>query len=91
MTNGLGDSHICPQGKCLSYGYLTDGASQVDGNNGPRPDDFTICIKCGHVMVFAKNLEFREPNEIELKEISQNQTIQRTVLAIRKVQNIRTH
>lgn len=91
MNIGLGNAHIHPQNKCLCCHHPVDRASQVDGNSGPQPDDFTICIKCGHVMVFAKNLEFREATESELKEIAQNQTIQRAVFAIKRVQNIREH
>lgn len=87
----LGNSYKTKRINCSVCGHSMDRAAQVDGQARPAPDDFTLCIRCGHVMVFAADLSVREPTVAELKEIACNPIIQRALVAIRQVQKIPTH
>ena len=46
-------THI-PNICCLACGEPADAASSVDGERVPEPGDFTVCLYCGHIMVFYK-------------------------------------
>jgi hypothetical protein len=36
----------------------------------PSSGDFTVCIRCGHVMCFAEDLTLRDPTGAELVTIA---------------------
>ena len=74
----LGEPKQLPELHCLNCGKLIDGATSVDGNHSPAPGDVTICIYCGHLMVF--DLTVRKPNDAELEELAGDKYI----LAIQK-------
>lgn len=74
----LGKSKLLPDLHCLNCGKLIDGATSVDGDYLPDAGDATICIYCGHLMVF--DLTVRKPNDAELEELAGDKRI----LAIQK-------
>jgi hypothetical protein len=43
---------------CAACGYRMDAASVAMGEEArPAPGDFSLCLSCGHVMVFDHELE----------------------------------
>jgi len=56
--------------RCLDCGELLDGATAVESDGSPQTGDVTICIYCGHIMVYDKKLNFREPNTEEARQIA---------------------
>jgi len=62
--------------KCLACSKVLDAASS-NYNEGPREGDYTICINCGHVMVFDANLKLRPPNDAEILDIAADPEILR--------------
>ena len=49
-----------PTSKCSDCGSENDSASSVDGDNAPKQGSITVCLWCGHIMAFGKNLKLRE-------------------------------
>jgi hypothetical protein len=76
----LGDQRRVPVSRCSSCGTLNNAASAVGEDAGPSPGDATICMACGHIMVFREDLHLREPTIDELIQISSDP---RTVLTQR--------
>lgn len=69
----LGESLRTPTGHCLGCGKPLDAAACVDESpegQKPSPGDFTVCLYCGHLMVFAEDLTPRPPNEEEIADIA---------------------
>lgn len=60
MKHFLGDSKEMMPTKCLNCGYVFDMAAAIDKNVSPKPDDISICMRCGHLSVYTKNMELRE-------------------------------
>ena len=59
------------ENKCLSCNHSMDGAaSPEDENKMPEDGDISICIRCGHVAVFDKDLNFRELTDECMVEIA---------------------
>ena len=46
----------CP---CINCGKELDSHTN-DGGGSPRPGDISICIKCGMIMQYAKDLSFEK-------------------------------
>jgi hypothetical protein len=62
-----------PQSLCLGCGTDLDAANAVAQPLDmamPRPGDFTVCIKCGHVMAFTETLTLREMTDTEMHAIA---------------------
>lgn len=55
--------------KCIACDHFVDTASGLDGKKTPpRSGDVTICLYCGHIMVFHEHdghLVLRNPNSAE--------------------------
>ena len=48
--------------QCWSCGYtVTDASAAVKPDATPSDGDYSLCIKCGQMSVFTKELELREP------------------------------
>jgi hypothetical protein len=72
---------------CLSCGILLDAASNVSSEGQPEAGDCTICIACGHIMVFDERLLLRDPNDEEAYQIAGDHRIlavQRARKALKK-------
>jgi uncharacterized protein with PIN domain len=63
-----------PESNCPSCGKLLDAASSFK-NAVPSPGDFSICINCGHILVFADDLTVRNPTDAEIVEIAGNRDL----------------
>jgi hypothetical protein len=68
------DRHITPSA-CTNCGEILDGATSVGCDGGPDPGDLTICIICGHLMVFDDNLKLRDPTGAEMVDAAGDKRI----------------
>lgn len=56
---------------CLNCGKLLDGATSVDGTDRqPEAGSVSVCVYCGHVMIFAEGGGFRAPTDEEITELA---------------------
>lgn len=64
--------HTSSSSFCLSCKKQTDAATGTPGqeNGGPKPDDVTVCIYCGHIMAFGEDLSLRELTDAEVVEFA---------------------
>jgi len=59
-----------PTTKCLKCGYIMDHASLLtDDSAVPRLGDATLCMKCGELYLFDKDLRIKTPSARELLEL----------------------
>jgi hypothetical protein len=71
----VGSDHQVPPSVCTSCGLVMDGATGVaeDGHKGdivPDPGDFTVCINCGHLMIFNEDLTLRDLTDDEMIKVA---------------------
>jgi hypothetical protein len=67
-----------PKNNCLNCGTVLDEVSQVaehgEQRHAPRPNEnefwFSVCVKCGHLMVVTPDLRLRNPTDDELIQIA---------------------
>ncbi len=71
----VGRSARTRQNHCLNCEMLIDGATGVDHRNKPHPGAITICIYCGHMMAFAKDMTLRELTEEEIYDLAGDKTV----------------
>jgi hypothetical protein len=65
-----------PPSPCLGCGKVTDMAKNAfEGSRFPGAGDFTVCIYCGHIMVFNDDLTVRDPTGKEMIEMAGDQRI----------------
>lgn len=60
--------HIVPKSDCVKCFHRMDRAMNANPNEqgNPAAGDFTLCIRCGEIMVFDDNLELRSATEDEI-------------------------
>lgn len=56
----------------------------------PGPGDTTICIRCGSVLLFTKNMTLIEPSRRRLEALMRDPTVQRALAARAQVMNRKT-
>jgi hypothetical protein len=59
-----------PPSPCLACGEINNMAMATFGERPPKPGDYTVCLKCGHLMVFADDLSMRNPTGAEMVEVA---------------------
>lgn len=85
MKEPIGKATRTPTQMCLNCGKLIDAASGVGHSRWPKPDDITVCIGCGHIMVYTNALHLREPTASELFVLSFRPDIQKVVATIKEL------
>ena len=84
MTKGY---HV-PESRCTACGHFLDRAGGVDNNDRkPKPGDVSICIECGHIMVFGDDMQLRDPTGEEMYEIAGDKDVlaaQRALAELKK-------
>lgn len=61
---------------CTNCGKLQDACTVVNEENSrPNPGDCSICLECGHLMVFAADLTLRNPTDAEMHEMAGDKRI----------------
>lgn len=69
---------------CCECGHVLD---RVSGPDQPVPGDFTLCIRCTSLNVFAENMLFRRPTDDEIFNAaasSEVQAVRRIILRSQK-------
>jgi len=66
----VGTDVTIPESTCINCGHVNDRAFALGADIRPCPGDVTICVECGHLMVFTDDLRFRNPNSDELKRFA---------------------
>jgi Zn ribbon nucleic-acid-binding protein len=80
----VGTDNRIPLSACPACGHRFDGATCVGADGIPKPGDYTICIKCGHLMAFADDLTLRELTSNEMHDIAGDER----VLAVQRVRGM---
>ena len=55
---------------CPACGLKMDASSDMDGKAIPKPGDFTLCIRCGCVLVFTDELIGRRAEQADLDALN---------------------
>jgi hypothetical protein len=71
------EAEVMPPARCLNCGYACDRASgivdrQAPDQQRPEPGDFSLCINCGHLSVFADDLTLRPLTDAAILEAAGN-------------------
>ena len=66
----IGPDTPIPVSRCTCCGHKLDMAMAVGAARPPKRGDFTICIRCGTILVFGKKLRLREPRGKEFHDIA---------------------
>lgn len=66
----LGDNLAVPASECVNCRKQLDGATCVGSGGTPGTGDFTVCIYCGHLMMFADDMRLRDPTDAEMIDIA---------------------
>jgi len=65
--------------RCLNCRKMLDSHTEIneeiDEKRSPNPGDITVCSRCGHIMIYNKQLKFRKPTDKELIEIAGDKRI----------------
>jgi hypothetical protein len=67
MTDAIIRTTRTPACACLNCGLALSGATGWEGRK-PKPGNGSVCVRCGHFMVFADDLTMREPTDEEIIE-----------------------
>jgi hypothetical protein len=67
----LGRSHygIAPRRHCPDCGHPADSATGVGTDDRPKAGDFSVCIRCAHLYIFADDLTVRTPTGDEIESM----------------------
>lgn len=90
----LGTTRRMRDCKCLKCGYRFDAAAGVEHDDEPWAGAFTVCMSCGHVMVFTKKLTVRAPTRAEAAEAADDPGVfaaQRAIHELRKHDRPKSH
>jgi hypothetical protein len=60
--------------RCLNCNAILDGAAAVEEGeprqHWPKAGDATVCILCGHVMMYTEDNMLREPTDKEIRQLA---------------------
>lgn len=62
-------AHKIESSNCPGCGKQNDGAANLEGTEGPKPGDYSICIGCQGIFVFDSNLHMKEMTEEDILEL----------------------
>lgn len=65
----LGNTTRTPLARCTRCRAEVEAASALNHTRQPRAGDVTICLECGHAMVFAADLTLIDPDPEKLRQI----------------------
>jgi hypothetical protein len=66
---------------CNRCGYLSDAMTGLTEGKDARPGDYSMCLGCGHVTMFAPDLTLRELTEAERREAAKDIRIAQALIA----------
>ena len=64
-----------PKQSCPNCWHKLDVASVETSKHAPVEGDFTICIHCAAILVWAQSMKLRLPDHLEAAQAANNQTI----------------
>jgi hypothetical protein len=82
MTEQIHSTEI-PATACPYCDYASDSAADLEGQETPSPEDFSICISCAQILIFADDLTLRKPTADEEKSARQITDVRRYQAAVR--------
>lgn len=68
-----------PRVLCGTCGYLFTNSTGVTSDTAPEAGDFSICINCGAVLIFDRDLRLRIATEAEITEVMQDEEARRAI------------
>jgi len=71
-------SNDCPNCK-----KALDAAQHLSGDDRPSDGDLTVCLYCGHLMVFGPNLSLRELTSDEMRDAAGNPEVLKAMMMIK--------
>lgn len=86
------ESYDMPVSHCTSCNKKVDCAAGVD-DVAPQEGDFSLCLDCGHIMAFNKELILRDLTEEEVVMIAGNEEMlrmQKFIALYKKVKKEKT-
>lgn len=66
----VGKAQRVATSKCTSCERELDGVTGVGCDTAPEPGDFTVCIRCGHIMAFGDDLHLRDLTDDEMMMVA---------------------
>lgn len=89
------ETYRMPENYCPVCQYKLDAstnASPEQPDAKPRPFDFSVCMKCGEILVFDFNLNLRVPMVSELMNLApdENRLLDQTQKLIRRMRIVKT-
>jgi hypothetical protein len=73
---------------CNDCGFALAETSDFVRSATPKAGDLAMCVKCGHVAIFAEGLTLREPTAEEADEIRRDPLIQQHQQAVWKMHEL---
>jgi hypothetical protein len=61
---------VLPMDECPVCHYEFDSATLVHGDGRPSPGNFTLCMKCGEILIFDEHLKVQPPSVSQLMNLS---------------------
>jgi hypothetical protein len=74
VSQGRHKKSRCPSCRRDLSGY---SSAPYEKQVTPRPGDITICLYCGHLLVFADDLTVRNPTDAEMTSLAGNREVLR--------------
>ena len=88
----LGEAVTVPECHCTACGHRCDTVSECGGKGRkPNAGDFTLCIRCAHVMAFDENLMLRELTGGEKELAYRDPVVLKAQSAIKAIHGIRNN
>lgn len=81
----LGATSHTPNSNCTNCGRLHDAATPVGEKRlavSPSSGSVAICIRCGHIMIYADDLSLRDPTVEEFLEVATDPRVIRARAAV---------
>jgi hypothetical protein len=77
--------HRTPPDACPYCGHAVDAATDLPSGSGsaPCPNDGSICIACGSLLIYDDDLRLRRPDPGELAELEGMPAVQQALRAWR--------
>jgi len=77
--------HRTPESACLACGASLSAAAGMPGEIAkPTEGSVSICVTCGHVMLFRADLKLRDLTPEELAEVHADERVAEALAAITK-------
>ena len=72
---------------CPKCNHKFELASSIDNNERILPEEgsISICIGCGHLQVFKKDLTLRSLTPLEVQELAEDERISKAVQLIKRM------